>query len=244
MLDHRTVHHRARPAAPTPTRSSATSAPGSPGSARSPSSPSSSLQNVVRGGSAPANGASDRRGARALRRPPRRSPSCSSPRSWSAGPASPSSSAARCAACSPATARLGLHGLRRRHRRSWCCSPSSSVPSRRCRSSPHGDQPDPGAVDALWALHNSVFTVLYLLHRRRAARPLPRRRRRRHHPAGVPAPRPGRLRPARRRRRRRARRSRPATPWPCSAVGGVGFLIWLAFLVTTGIRLVRSESPS
>jgi hypothetical protein len=101
-----------------------------------------------------------------------------------------------------------------------------------------GTQPDLGAVDALWALHNSVFTVLYLflglallgLARAGVA-------------AGITPPGFDRLAPA-----GSVLLAIAAVAGPSIAagdamaffgLGGIGFLIWLAFLVSTGRRLVQ-----
>jgi hypothetical protein len=107
----------------------------------------------------------------------------------------------------------------------------------------HMDRPDVGAIQALWALHNSIFTVLdlsialALLGLSRAAVS--------------------------------ARMTPKAFSWlgpigalmlvvgtiagPAIAAGramalfgvtGLGFLVWLAFLVVTGFRLVRTAEPA
>jgi hypothetical protein len=101
-----------------------------------------------------------------------------------------------------------------------------------------GDQPDLGAVQALWALHNSVFTVLYLfiglallgLSRAGIA-------------AGVTPPAFERLAPI---GSGLLVIGSVAGPYIAAGeamvlfgVAGLGFLVWLAFLVATGLRLVR-----
>ena len=103
-----------------------------------------------------------------------------------------------------------------------------------------GDDPDLGAIQALWALHNSVFTVLYLflaialvgLSRAGVAAGLTPRA------FAVAAPVGAALLAI----------GAAAGPYiangeamPAFGVAGLGFLTWLAFLVTTGLRLVRSE---
>ena len=102
-----------------------------------------------------------------------------------------------------------------------------------------GDHPDLGSVAALWALHNSVFTVLLFsvavallgLSRAGVAAGITPRAFERLAPVGS-----GLLAIA-----------SAAGPFiaagdamPVFGVGVVGFLIWLAFLSTTGLRLVRS----
>ena len=77
--------------------------------------------------------------------------------------------------------------------------------------------------------------------RRGPPRPRPRRRRRRHHPGGLRPARSDRLRAARPRHRSRTGHRRRRRHALRSALGLVGFLIWLAFLATTGLRLVRAE---
>ena len=102
-----------------------------------------------------------------------------------------------------------------------------------------GDHPDLGSIAALWALHNSVFTVLLLsiavallgLSRAGVAAGITPRAFERLAPVGA-----GLLAVA-------------SAAGPSIAAGDamalfglgvVGFLIWLAFLSTTGLRLVRS----
>jgi hypothetical protein len=104
-----------------------------------------------------------------------------------------------------------------------------------------GTEPDLGAIDALWALHNSVFTVLYVfigvallgLSRAGVAAGITPRAFDRLAPIGA------------------ALLALAAMAGPSIAagdamgffgLGGIGFLIWLAFLVTTGARLLRSET--
>jgi hypothetical protein len=101
--------------------------------------------------------------------------------------------------------------------------------------------PDPGAMNALWALHNSVFTVLWLsigvaligLARAGVAAGITPRVFERLAPIGT-----GLL--------AIACVAGPAIAagdaMAFFAVGLIGFLIWLAFLTTTGLRLVRSDS--
>jgi hypothetical protein len=103
-----------------------------------------------------------------------------------------------------------------------------------------GEQPDHGAVQALWALHNSVFTVNLLgvamalvgLARAGVA-------------AGVTPKVFDRLAPVGAGLLAIACAAGPAIAagdaMPLLGLGLVGFLIWLGFLVTTGRRLVRSE---
>ena len=103
----------------------------------------------------------------------------------------------------------------------------------------HGTHPDAGAVDALWALHNSVFTVLLIwigvalfgLARAGVA-------------AGITPPAFDRLAPV-----GAALLVVSAVAGPAIAageamaffgLGALGFVIWLAFLVATGRRLVSS----
>lgn len=104
----------------------------------------------------------------------------------------------------------------------------------------HMDKPDVGAIQALWALHNSVFTVLdlsiavALLGLSRAAVA-----------AGMAPKVFGRLAPVGAAMLLVGTIGGPAiavgNAMALFAVTGVGFLIWLAFLIVTGIRLVRSE---
>jgi hypothetical protein len=104
----------------------------------------------------------------------------------------------------------------------------------------NGDRPDLGAIQALWAFHNSAFTVLYLslaiallgLSRAGVATGLTPRAFERLAPVGA-----GLLAFA-----------AMAGPWIAAgdaiAVSGLallGFAVWLAFLVSTGLRLVRSD---
>lgn len=104
-----------------------------------------------------------------------------------------------------------------------------------------GPTPSAGAVDALWALHNSVFTVLWLsigvallgLARAGVA-------------AGITPATFDRLAPVGFALLALGTVAGPATAagdaMPMFGLGLVGFLIWLAFLATTGLRLVRSEA--
>ena len=101
-----------------------------------------------------------------------------------------------------------------------------------------------GAVQALWAIHNSVFTVLDLSIAVALIGLLPGRRRRRDHAAGL---RPGSPRSA------AALLLVGTLTGPATAAGDtmaffaitvVGFLIWLAFLIVTGVRLIRTAVPA
>jgi hypothetical protein len=104
----------------------------------------------------------------------------------------------------------------------------------------HGATPDTGAIAALWALHNSVFAVLLLmigvallgLSRAGVA-------------AGITPPVFDRIGPI-----GSALLAVGALAGPAIAGGDamalfgvsvIGFVLWLAFLVTTGLRLVRSD---
>jgi hypothetical protein len=106
----------------------------------------------------------------------------------------------------------------------------------------HGTDPDLGAVSALWALHNSVFTVLLLfigiallgLGRAGVAAGITPRAFEWLAPLGT-----GLLAVA-------------CVAGPGIAAGELGglfgfglagFVIWLAFLITTGLRLVRASGP-
>ncbi|MCU1359243.1 MAG: hypothetical protein JWN99_532 [Ilumatobacteraceae bacterium] len=107
----------------------------------------------------------------------------------------------------------------------------------------HRDQPDLSAIEALWSLHNSLFTVLYLsigiallgLSRAGVAAGITPRAFERVAPVGslflLIAATAGPFLAA-------------GQAMPLFAVGGVGFVIWLAFLATTGLRLVRSGATS
>ncbi len=102
-----------------------------------------------------------------------------------------------------------------------------------------GSEPNLASIDALWALHNSVFTVLLLsvgvallgLGRAGVA-------------AGITPPAFDRLAPAGCALLALASAAGPfiaaGEAMPVFGLGAIGFLIWLAFLVTTGRRLVRS----
>ncbi len=103
----------------------------------------------------------------------------------------------------------------------------------------HGDHPDLAAVSALWALHNSVFTVLLLfigialfgLSRAGVA-------------AGITPRLFGWLGPVGSAMLAVSCAAGPATA--AGELGGLlglgvlGFVIWLAFVASTGFRLVRS----
>jgi hypothetical protein len=105
----------------------------------------------------------------------------------------------------------------------------------------HGDAPDPGAVSALWALHNSVFTLLLaaigvaLLGLSRAGVA-----------AGITPPVFTRLAPLGSALLVLGCVAGPAIAageaMPVFGISVLGFLVWLAFLVTTGLRLVRAEA--
>lgn len=103
------------------------------------------------------------------------------------------------------------------------------------------DHPNVGAIEALWALHNSVFTVLFLsiavallgLSRAGVAAGITPRAFERLGPVGS------------------ALLLVAALGGPSIAagdtmalfgIGAIGFLIWLAFLVTTGTRLIRART--
>ena len=99
--------------------------------------------------------------------------------------------------------------------------------------------PDPGAIDALWALHNSVFTVLDFsiaiallgLSRAGVAAGMTPRVFARLAPLGTLLLLVGTL-------------TGPATAagdtMAFFAITVAGFVIWLSFLIATGVRLVRS----
>ena len=101
--------------------------------------------------------------------------------------------------------------------------------------------PNVAAIDALWALHNSVFTVLFLsiavalvgLSRAGVAAGITPRHFERLAPIGagllVLACAAGPFIAA-------------GDAMPLFGVGAVGFVVWLAFLATTGLRLVRAEA--
>jgi hypothetical protein len=103
-----------------------------------------------------------------------------------------------------------------------------------------GKAPDPRAIETLWSLHNSLFTVnmmfigvaLVGLSRAGTAAGITPRAFRLLAPAGAGLLAIGTL-------------SGPFTAngeaMALFGVSVVGFAIWLAFLVTTGLRLVRSE---
>lgn len=106
--------------------------------------------------------------------------------------------------------------------------------------SARADRPDRGAIQALWALHNSVFTVLdlsiavALLGLSRAAVA-----------DGMTPPPFARLAPIGSALLLVGTLAGPAIAaghaMVLFAVTGLGFLIWLAFLLLTGVRLVRSD---
>ena len=104
-------------------------------------------------------------------------------------------------------------------------------------------QPNLGAIEALWALHNSVFTVLDLSI---AAALLGLSR------AGIAAgitPRAfGRLAPIGAALLVVGALAGPAIAagdaMPLFGLAGLGFLVWLAFVITTGMRLVRAGDAS
>ncbi len=102
-------------------------------------------------------------------------------------------------------------------------------------------QPDiGGAVEALWTLHNSVFSVLNLsiaaalmgLSRAGVAAGITPRAFRRLGPVGAAMLVVGTL-------------AGPAIAigdaMPLFGVAGLGFLVWLSFLFTTGLRMIRSS---
>jgi hypothetical protein len=103
-----------------------------------------------------------------------------------------------------------------------------------------GSKPSVAAIEALWALHNSVFTVLDLsiaaallgLSRAGVAAGITPRAFHRLAPVGAGLLVIGTL-------------AGPAIAagdaMPLFGLAGLGFLVWLAFLVTTGLRLVRSN---
>jgi hypothetical protein len=105
------------------------------------------------------------------------------------------------------------------------------------------DQPDLGAVQTLWAMHNSIFTVLCLalaialfgLGRAGVAAGLTPR------PFEVVAPVGAVLLTS-------AAFAGPAVAagdaMPAFGLSGLGFLCWLAFLLATGQRLVRGEGAA
>src|SRR3954454_10922305 len=102
----------------------------------------------------------------------------------------------------------------------------------------HMDRPDLGAIQALWALHNSVFTVLVLsiavalfgLSRAGIAEGMTPTAFARLAPIGAGMLLVGTL-------------AGPAIAaghaMVLFAVTGLGFLVWLAFLIVTGVRMVR-----
>jgi hypothetical protein len=102
------------------------------------------------------------------------------------------------------------------------------------------NQPNIGAIEALWALHNGVFTALNLfiavallgLSRAGIA-------------AGITPRAFGRLAPVGSALLLVGAFAGPAIAagdaMPLFGLAGIGFVIWLAFLATTGTRLVRSR---
>lgn len=101
-------------------------------------------------------------------------------------------------------------------------------------------RPDRGAIEALWVLHNSVFTVLDLsiavalvgLARAGIAAGITPRVFRRLAPVGAVLLLVGTV----------AGPSIAAgDAMPLFGLAGLGFLVWLGFLVATGVRLVRSR---
>jgi|GEM_PF-2903655 len=103
----------------------------------------------------------------------------------------------------------------------------------------HRNQPNLGAVEALWVLHNCVFTLLFPmiavalvgLSRAGVAAGITPRAFQRIAPLGASLLAVGAL----------------AGPFIAAgdamalfAVGAIGFLMWLAFLITTGLRLTRA----
>lgn len=107
----------------------------------------------------------------------------------------------------------------------------------------HMDRPSLGAIQALWALHNSIFTVLDLsialallgLSRATVAAAMTPKAFTWLGPVGAALLIIGVI-------------AGPAIAGGDAvtlfAVAGLGFLIWLAFLIVTGIRLVRTTDPA
>jgi hypothetical protein len=105
----------------------------------------------------------------------------------------------------------------------------------------HSDSPDLGAVQALWALHNSAFTVLHIalavalvgLAKAGVA-------------AGVTPAVFDRLAPVGGALLAAGSIAGPfiaaGEAMPVMGVALLGFVTWLAFLVTTGQRMVRSDA--
>ncbi|HEX4698872.1 MAG TPA: hypothetical protein VH857_05870 [Actinomycetes bacterium] len=102
-------------------------------------------------------------------------------------------------------------------------------------------RPDVGAIQAVWAIHNSVFTVLdfsiavalFGLARAGVAAGITPRAYRRLAPVGAGLLLIGTL---------AGPSIAEGDAMPLFGLTGVGFLVWLSFLVTTGLRLVRSGS--
>jgi hypothetical protein len=105
----------------------------------------------------------------------------------------------------------------------------------------HQDRPDVGAIQAVWAIHNSVFTVLdfsiavalFGLARAGVAAGITPHAYRRLAPVGAGLLLIGTL---------AGPSIAEGNAMPLFGLTGVGFLIWLSFLVATGVRLVRSGS--
>lgn len=106
----------------------------------------------------------------------------------------------------------------------------------------HMDQPDLGAMQAIWALHNSIFSILDLsiaialmgLSKAAVAAGMAPKAFTKLGPVGAALLILGTVAGP-------AIAAGDATA--LFAVAGLGFLIWLAFLVATGIRLVRPGTP-
>jgi hypothetical protein len=105
----------------------------------------------------------------------------------------------------------------------------------------HQDRPDVGAIQAVWAIHNSVFTVLdfsiavalFGLARAGVAAGITPRAYRRLAPVGAGLLLIGTL---------AGPSIAEGNAMPLFGLTGVGFLVWLSFLVATGLRLVRAGS--
>jgi hypothetical protein len=105
------------------------------------------------------------------------------------------------------------------------------------------NDPDTGAIQALWALHNSVFAVLDLsiaiallgLSRAGVAAGITPRVFERLAPIGSALLLVGTL---------AGPRIAAGDAMPLFGLAGLGFLVWLSFLFTTGLRLVRSSEAS
>lgn len=107
----------------------------------------------------------------------------------------------------------------------------------------HMDRPQLGAIQALWALHNSIFSVLDLfialaligLSRAAVAAAMTPKAFTWAAPVGAVLLAIGVV----------------ATPAVAGgdamaffAIAGLGFLVWLAFLIATGVRLIRTTEPA